>query len=107
MLIDAGLRDQRPVQALADYGLIFHGRDQARTDPEGRRPFLGALLLAYCDPNGRLVYAGRAGSGINTAKLQRLLRRLQPLAIEKMPLDVLPPRGSRFGSPLASAACIG
>jgi putative CocE/NonD family hydrolase len=25
MLIDAGLRDQRPVQALPDYGLIYHG----------------------------------------------------------------------------------
>jgi bifunctional non-homologous end joining protein LigD len=35
------------------------------TDPEGSRPWLGALLLAYYDPNGRLVYAGRAGAGIN------------------------------------------
>ena len=34
------------------------------TDPEGSRPFLGALLLAYYDPDGRLVYAGRAGTGI-------------------------------------------
>jgi bifunctional non-homologous end joining protein LigD len=49
------------------------------TDPEGRRPYLGALLLAYYDPGGRLVYAGRAGTGINTAELQRL-SRLQPLA---------------------------
>ena len=70
------------------------------TDPEGRRPYLGAFLLAYYDPGGRLVYAGRAGSGIDTAELQRLWRRLQPLATEKMPLDVPPPRGSRFGSPL-------
>jgi DNA ligase D-like protein (predicted ligase) len=70
------------------------------TDPEGRRPYLGALLLAYYDPDGRLVYAGRAGSGINTAELERLWRRLQPLATGTMPLDVPPPRGSRFGSPL-------
>ena len=33
-------------------------------DPEGRRPYLGALLLAYYDPEGRLVYAGRVGTGI-------------------------------------------
>jgi ATP-dependent DNA ligase len=59
-----------------------------------------AVLLAYYDPDGRLVYAGRAGTGIDTVELQRLWRRLQPLAIEKMPLDVPPPRGSRFGSPL-------
>jgi len=70
------------------------------TDPEGRRPWLGALLLAYYDPDGRLVYAGRAGSGINQAELERLWHRLQPLAVSKMPLEVPPPRTSRFGSPL-------
>jgi hypothetical protein len=26
---------------------------------EGARPWLGSLLLAYYDPEGRLVYAGR------------------------------------------------
>src|SRR5438105_15336099 len=30
------------------------------TDPEGARPWLGSLLLAYYGPEGRLVYAGRA-----------------------------------------------
>jgi hypothetical protein len=34
------------------------------TDPEGTRPFLAALLLAYYDPEGRLIYAGHAGTGI-------------------------------------------
>jgi DNA ligase D-like protein (predicted ligase) len=70
------------------------------TDPDGRRPYLGALLLGYYDPAGRLVYAGRVGTGINDAELERLWRRLQPLAITKMPLDVPPPRSTRFGSPL-------
>jgi bifunctional non-homologous end joining protein LigD len=70
------------------------------TDPEGARPFLGALLLGYYDPGGKLVYAGRVGTGINTAELGRLWRRLQPLAIDRMPLDVSPPRSTRFGSPL-------
>jgi len=70
------------------------------TDREGTRAWLGALLLAYYDPEGRLVYAGRAGTGIKQAELERLWRRLQPLTTDKMPLDVPPPRGSRFGSPL-------
>ncbi len=70
------------------------------TEPEARRPYLGALLLGYYDPDGRLVYAGRVGSGIDNAELERLWRRLQPLATGTMPLDVPPPRGSRFGSPL-------
>jgi ATP-dependent DNA ligase len=61
------------------------------TDPEGSRPYLGALLL----------YAGRAGTGIKQAELARLWRRLQPLATSEIPLAVPPPRDSRFGSPLA------
>jgi DNA ligase D-like protein (predicted ligase) len=70
------------------------------TDPEGSRPFLGALLLGYYDRDGRLTYAGRVGTGLNQAELARLWRRLQPLAVDKMPLDVPPPRSTRFGSPL-------
>jgi len=61
------------------------------SDPEGSRPYLGSLLLAYYDDTGKLFYAGRAGSGISDAELERLWRRLQPLAIKKMPLDVPPP----------------
>ena len=70
------------------------------TDPEGARPFLGALLLGYYDPDDRLVFAGRVGSGINQAELQRLSQKLQPLATDTMPLAAPPPRDSRFGSPL-------
>ena len=70
------------------------------TDPEGARPYLGALLLGYYDSAGRLVFAGRVGSGINQAELQRLWQKLRPLMTETMPLAVPPPRNSRFGSPL-------
>ena len=70
------------------------------TEPEGRRPYLGASLLDYYDPDGRLVYASRAGTGIDNVELERLWRRLQPLAAGTMSLDAPPPRGSRFGSPL-------
>jgi bifunctional non-homologous end joining protein LigD len=57
-------------------------------------------LLAYYDPDKRLVYAGRVGAGIDHAELGRLWRRLQPLATSEMPLDQAPPRSNRFGSPL-------
>jgi DNA ligase D-like protein (predicted ligase) len=70
------------------------------SDPEGSRHRIGALLLGYYTPDGKLIYAGRAGTGMPVAELERLWQRLKPLAVEKMPLSVSPPRGSRFGSPL-------
>jgi bifunctional non-homologous end joining protein LigD len=70
------------------------------SDPEGSRHRLGSLLLGYYTPEGKLIYAGRAGTGMPDAELERLWHRLQPLAVPKMPLAVPPPRGSRFGSPL-------
>jgi bifunctional non-homologous end joining protein LigD len=70
------------------------------TDPEGSRPRLGALLLAYYDPDGRLTYAGRVGTGMSEDELERVWRRLQALATRTMPLHVPPPRTGRFGSPL-------
>jgi bifunctional non-homologous end joining protein LigD len=70
------------------------------TDPEASRPRIGALLLAYYDPDGRLTYAGRAGAGMSEDELERVWQRLQPIAIRMMPLEVSPPRTSRFGSPL-------
>jgi ATP-dependent DNA ligase len=74
----------------------------------GRQAALSRRAAArYYDPDGRLVYAGRAGTGIDTAELQRLWHRLQPLAIEKMPLEAPPPRGSRFGSPLRQPGALG
>jgi ATP-dependent DNA ligase len=70
------------------------------TDPEGSRPFIGALLLGYYDPDGRLIYAGRVGSGMRADQLADLLTRLRRLQTDGMPLDVPPPRSTRFGSPL-------
>jgi len=40
-----------------------YGRDEfiivGYTEPDGSRQYLGALLLAYYNDDGRLVYAGR------------------------------------------------
>jgi DNA ligase D-like protein (predicted ligase) len=71
------------------------------SDPEGRRHRVGSLLLGYYTPDdGKLIYAGRVGTGMSVAELERVGGRLQPLAVDKMPLSEPPPRGSRFGSPL-------
>jgi DNA ligase D-like protein (predicted ligase) len=71
------------------------------SDPEGSRHRIGALLIGYYTPEGRLIYAGRVGTGMPVAELERLWRRLQPLVVDKMPLAIPPPRSTRFGSPLA------
>jgi bifunctional non-homologous end joining protein LigD len=70
------------------------------TDPEGSRPHLGALLLGYYSDDRKLIYAGRVGTGMPDKVLADLRRRLALLARASMPLDVPPPRKTRFGSPL-------
>jgi bifunctional non-homologous end joining protein LigD len=71
------------------------------SDPEGTRHRIGALLLGYYEPDGgKFIYAGRVGTGMPIAELERLHGRLQPLSLAKMPLSKPPPRGGRFGSPL-------
>jgi len=68
--------------------------------PEGSRSHTGALLLGYYTQDGRLHYAGRAGTGITDKELKRLAGVLKPLKVARMPLAEPPPRDSRFGSPL-------
>ncbi len=48
------------------------------TDPAGSRVALGALLLGYYD-GGDFVYAGKVGTGFDTAELHRLRQLLDPL----------------------------
>jgi hypothetical protein len=70
------------------------------TDPEGSREHIGALLLGYYTEDGRLHYAGRAGTGMTAKELKRLSEVLAPLHVARMPLAEPPPRDNRFGSPL-------
>ncbi len=57
------------------------------TDPEGSRPHLGALLLGYYADDGKLIYAGRVGTGMPDKVLADLRRRLDPLGRAKSPLS--------------------
>jgi bifunctional non-homologous end joining protein LigD len=66
---------------------------------EGSRKELGSLLLGYYS-GGKLIFAGRVGSGMTQKELGELRERLEPLAIERMPLAAPPPRDNRFGRPL-------
>jgi bifunctional non-homologous end joining protein LigD len=65
------------------------------TDAEGSRAHIGALLLGYYIDDGRLLYAGRAGTGMTDKELRRLAGVLAPLHVPKMPLAVPPPQRRR------------
>src|SRR5258708_22117482 len=65
------------------------------SDPEGSRPHLGALLLGYYTDDGKLIYAGRVGTGMSQKVLKDFRRRLDPLARPKSPLSAPPPRSTR------------
>ena len=54
------------------------------TDPQGSRAGLGALLVGYFDQDD-LVFAGKIGTGFDTALLLDLRRRLDRLEIPRPP----------------------
>jgi bifunctional non-homologous end joining protein LigD len=68
---------------------------------EGRRAqTIGALLLGYYDPDGRLVYAGRVGSGFSEGTLTQLRARVATLARASAPFpQARLPRGAQFVEP--------
>jgi bifunctional non-homologous end joining protein LigD len=49
------------------------------TDPQGTRTGFGALVIGYYDGTGRLVSAGKVGTGFNAATLARLAGLLRQL----------------------------
>jgi bifunctional non-homologous end joining protein LigD len=64
-----------------------------------RRGFPGALLVGYYD-KGKLVYAGKVGTGFSDATLEKLNQLMKPLARDKSPFDVgSPPRAAHFIEP--------
>ena len=66
------------------------------TDPDGSREGFGALLVGYYDPQGKLRYAGRVGTGFNAAQLIQLRKRLESL-VRADPPAPLPKGVSRKG----------
>jgi bifunctional non-homologous end joining protein LigD len=56
------------------------------TTPKGSRIGLGALLLGYHD-DGELTYAGKVGTGFDTATLRSLHKRLSPTEQDSTPIS--------------------
>jgi bifunctional non-homologous end joining protein LigD len=70
------------------------------TDPAGSRTDFGALLVGY-HHDGRLLYAGKVGTGYSAAMLRELGARLRDLEAPESPfLDARPiPRGTHWTRP--------
>jgi bifunctional non-homologous end joining protein LigD len=67
------------------------------TLPSDGRHGIGALLLGYYDGSGKLIYAGRSGTGF-TQKSHRLIRdQLDKLAAKTAPFEEIP-REARKGA---------
>ena len=60
------------------------------TEPQGSRSGLGALLLGVHSATGKLVYAGKVGTGFSDAALTRLRAELEPLLQKHCPFSAVP-----------------
>ena len=76
------------VKCVARQELVIGGY----TDPDGARAEFGSLLLGVHDRDGRLVYAGRVGTGFDQATLERLGARLRKLERRDSPFTPHGPR---------------
>jgi len=64
------------------------------SESDKRRGFR-SLLLAARD-GGKLTYSGKVGTGFNAKLIEELMERMQPLAVDKAPVEV--PRADRKGA---------
>jgi bifunctional non-homologous end joining protein LigD len=67
------------------------------TDPQRSRIGFGALLLGYYDPGGRLVYAGKVGTGFTNQMLRSLYDRLAAIERRTTPFEAGPLPRSEAG----------
>lgn len=69
------------------------------TDPAGSRVGFGALLVGYYD-RGKLRYAGKVGTGFDTATLVKLRRRLDARVTSRSPFaDDIRKKGAHWVKP--------
>jgi len=94
--VPARSRDWLKFKCLNEQEFVIGGY----TDPQGERTGFGALLVGYYEA-GKLVYAGKVGTGYDTATLQRLGNQLKKLEVSHCPFsaDAIPGRGVHWVRP--------
>jgi len=67
----------------------------------GRTGSLGSLLVGYYDDEGKLVYAGKVGSGLSGSSIAELTRVFEECGRDTSPFDEgKPPKGVEFVEPV-------
>jgi bifunctional non-homologous end joining protein LigD len=70
------------------------------TAPKGSRKHIGAVLVGYYTPDGRLRYAGKVGTGFDERTLERLGRALARRERGSSPFQIgAAPRDARWAEP--------
>ena len=70
------------------------------TEPRGARTHFGAVLVGYHDRDGRLRYAGKVGTGFDTATLADLHRRMTAAERDSSPFaDRIREKGAHWTEP--------
>ena len=93
--------DWRKLKCSASQELVVGGW----TDPTGSRSAFGALLVGYYDDQGRLMFAGKVGTGFSEAELRRLHAMLLERAVPESPFEgVARVKGSHWVRPDLVAA---
>jgi bifunctional non-homologous end joining protein LigD len=64
----------------------------------GRKRAVGALVLGYYDEHGKLIYAGRTGTGFTAESAASLWAKLQPLRRADAPFPAGQPPGRSAGA---------
>jgi bifunctional non-homologous end joining protein LigD len=64
------------------------------SESDKRRGFRSLLLAAR--EGGKLTYVGKVGTGFNAKSIDALMQRMEPLAVDKAPVEV--PRADRKGA---------
>jgi ATP dependent DNA ligase C terminal region len=78
-------------------GISLRERVGGYTLPDGGRKYFGALLVGYNGPAGRLLYAGRVGSGFSERALAVLYGGLQTIRRATCPSLICPKKGRGAG----------
>ena len=84
-LTDARSKDWLKIKLTKEQEMVIGGY----TEPQGSRTGFGALLLGYYE-KGKLMYAGKVGTGFNEKRIAEIMKLLTRIPSKKSPFTTIP-----------------